>query len=179
MKIKNNALFITTLVLAIAVCFSVASAKAQDEKQVNGNDKQLNGEAHRSAVSTFVQGLLKAAAKEKGTIGEEVATVAQAQSDVKDAVADSIDKIQNRSKVKTFFIGTDYKNVGQLRSEMVKTQNQIDQLKRLADKATSAKIDLQGQIQSLEQQWQKIETFLKANEGKFSLFGWFAKLFVK
>jgi len=173
-KIKNNPLLIAFLVLAITLCFSVALAKAQNEKQVNGAE-------HRSTVSTFVQSLLNVADREQGGIGEEVKAIAQAQNDTKDKVADAIDKIQNRSKTKTFLIGTDYKNIGQLRSEMVKTGNQIDQLNRLVDKTTSEenKTALQGQIQTLEQEQQKIEDFLKTNESKFSLFGWFVKLFNK
>jgi len=173
-KIKNNSLIIAFLFLAIALGFAVALAKAQNEKQVNGVE-------HRSTVATFVQTLLNVADREQGGIGEEVKAIAQAQNDTKDKVADGIDKINNRSKIKTFLIGTDYKTVGQLRSEMVKTRNQIDQLKRLLDKTTSEenKTALQGQIQILEQEQQKIEDFLKANESKFSLFGWFVKLFNK
>jgi len=175
-KIKNNQLLITSLVLAISFCFSVAFAKAQNEKQVNGAE-------HKSAVATFVQKLSEAADKEKGEIGEKVKAVANAQNDIKDKMADAIDKIKNRNKIKTFLIGTDYKNIGQLRSEMVKTGNQIDQLKRLLNKATTTseeiKTTLQGQIQTLQQEEQKIEDFLKANESKFSMFGWFVKLFSK
>jgi len=173
-KIKNNPLLIASLVLAITLCFSVVFAKAQNEKQVNG-------EEHRSTVATFVQSLLNVADKEQGGIGEQVRVVAQTQNETKDKMADGIDKIQNRSKVKIFLIGTDYKNIGQLRSEMVKTRNQIDWLKRLLDKTTSeeSRTALQGQIQTLEQEQQKIEEFLKANESKFSLFGWFIKLFNK
>jgi len=167
-------LFIVSLVLALTFCFSIVFAKAQNEKQVNGAE-------HRSTVATFVRSLLNIADKEQGGIGEQVRVVAQEQNETKDKVADGIDKIQNRSKIKTFLIGTDYKNVGQLRSEMVKTGNQIDWLKKLLDKTTSeeSKTALQGQIQTLEQGQQKIDDFLKANESKFSLFGWFVKLFNK
>jgi len=173
-KIKNNTLFIVFLALALTLCFSVAFAKAQNEKQINGAE-------HRSTVATFVQTLLNVAEREQGGIGEQVRAVAQQQNESKDKVADAIDKIQNRSKVKTFLIGTDYKNIGQLRSEMVKTKNQIDQLERLLDQTTSeeSKTALQEQIQTLKQEQQNINDFLKANESKFSLFGWFVKLFNK
>jgi len=171
-KIKNNSLIIASLVLAITLCFSVAFAKAQNEKQINGAE-------HRSTVATFVQNLLSVANREQGEIGEQVKVIAQAQNETKNKVADGIDKIQNRSKIKTFLIGTDYKNIGQLRSEMVKTRNQIDRLNRLVDETTNeeSKIALQEQIQVLEQEQQKIDDFLKTNESKFSLFGWFVKLF--
>jgi len=54
-------------------------------------------------------------------------------------------------------------------------------LKKLLDKTTSeeSKTALQGQIQALEQEQQNIDDFLKTNESKFSLFGWFVKLFNK
>lgn len=173
-KIKNNSLLIASLVLVITLCFSVVFAKAQDKNRVNAVE-------HRNTVSAFVQNLLNVADREQGGIGEQVRVVAQQQNESKNTIANAIDKIQNRSKVKTFLIGTDYKNIGQLRSEMVKTRNQIDWLTRLLDKTTSEedKIILQGQTQALEQEQQKIDDFLKANESKFSLFGWFVKLFNK
>ena len=205
--IKNSQLFIVSLILGITFCLPVIFAKAENENQANvnenqakinekqdkinekqanvnesqGNNNQLNGAEHRSTVATFVQNLLNVADREQGGIGDQVRVLANEQNDSKDNIANEIDKIKNRSGLKTFFIGTDYKNVGQLRSEMVKTRNQIDRLKRLLDKTTSeeSKIALQGQIQTLEQAQQKIEDFLKTNESKFSLFGWFVKLFNK
>jgi hypothetical protein len=173
-RIRNSQLLIVSLVLAIAFCSQIALAKAQ-------NDVGTNSTEHRSTVAAFVQSLLNIADRKQGGIGEQVRVVAQQQNESKDKVADAIDKVKDRSKVKTFLIGTDYKNIGQLRSEMVKTGNRADWLKRLLDKTTSeeSKTALQGQIQTLEQEQQKIDAFLKANESKFSLFGWFVKLFNK
>lgn len=147
--------------------------------QGQNNNGKLNGASHRSAVATFVQNLLNVANREQGGIGDQVRAVAQAQNDVVGADATAIDKIQNRNAVKTFFIGTDYKNLGILRSNMVKTRNQIDQLNALLDKTTSAdtKATLTAQIQALTLEQQKINDFVNANESKFSLFGWFVKLF--
>ena len=172
--IKNRQLLIVSLMLAIAFCSSAVLAKAQDSGKANGAE-------HRSAVATFVQNLSDVADNEKGGIGDQIKVVASEQNDSKDKVADAIDKIQNRNGIKTFLIGTDYKNVGQLRSEMVKTGNQIEQLTRLSSQTTNAesKTALSVQIQALEQEQQKINDFLKTNESKFSLFGWFVKLFNK
>jgi len=168
--------------------YSITGSQGNEETQLpipstdkKENASDINGAEHRSTVSTLVQSLLNVANKEQTGIGEQVKAVAQEQNDTKDTVAIAIDKIQNRSKIKTFFIGTDYKNIGQLRSEMVKTGNQITQLARLVDQtaSTSTRTTLQLQIQVLEQEQQKINDFLKANESKFSLFGWFVKLFSK
>ena len=120
-----------------------------------------------------------AVADREGGIGQQVKVIAQQQNDSKEKVAESIDKVEKRGKVKTFFFGSDYKNLGDLRSEMVKTRNQIDQLKRLADKAENDqdKAELQSQIQVLEQEQTNINNFITSNESKFSLFGWAVKLF--
>lgn len=199
-KIENSSLLITCLVLAITLCSSIAIAKAADanqaqinanqananENQANtnkgqGNNNKLNGAEHRSAVATFVQSLLDVANNEQGGIGDQVRVIANAQNGSKDNVANEIDKVQNRNGFKTFLIGTDYKTIGQLRSEMVTTENQIDQLTALLDQTTDAtdKASLQAQIQALTQEQQKINDFIKANESKFSLFGWLVKLFNK
>jgi hypothetical protein len=149
----------------------------QDNNQNNNNE--LDGQEHQSAVAAVVQSLLDVASKDKGGIGDQVKAIAKEQNDSKENVANEIDKVKNRNGFKTFLIGTDYKTIGELRSEMVITGNQIDQLKALLAKSTDVVINagLQTQIDKLQLQKNKIEDFIKANESKFSLFGWFVKLF--
>lgn len=144
------------------------------------NRGQVNAESHRSAVATFVQNLLKAADREGG-IGEEVRVIAQQQNDSKEKSVEAIDKIEKRSKLKTFLIGNDYKNLGALRSEIVKNRNSIKQLKRLVEKARNKDniTELNAQIQNLETEQERLENFIKDNEDQFSLFGWVAKLLNK
>lgn len=145
------------------------------------NAKAVTGDEHRSTVANFVQSLLNVADREKGGIGEQVKVIAQEQEQNKEKTADSIEAIQKRNKIKIFLIGTDYKNVGALRSEMVQVRNRIAQLNGLIEQAKNEadKTELQGQIQTMEQEATNIDAFLKVNESKFSLFGWFVKLFVK
>lgn len=145
------------------------------EKNAKG---QTIAQSHRSVVATFVQSLLAVADREGG-IGAQVKVVAEQQKDSQEAVAGEINAVENRSSLKTFFLGTDYKNVGALRSEMVKTRNDIAQLTRLAAKAENPedKATLETQIQTLEQEAKKIDTFIMDNENQFSLFGWAVKLF--
>ena len=155
-----------------------------DEVQSNESSDdadEFNGEKHRSSVSTFVQSLLNVADKERGGLGEQVKEVAQAQNESIEADVEAIDKIKNRSQIKTFLIGTDYKNIGKLRSATAKTENQVNKLNDLLEEETSAdtKTALQAQVQILTREQQKIEAFIKANESRFSLFGWFVKLFNK
>ena len=156
---------------------------SQDKNKKNNpkaNKGKVTGEEHRSAVATFVQSLLAVADREGG-IGQEVRVIAQQQNDIKDRTSDLINAVESRSKVKTFFIGTSYKNTGELRSQMVQARNQIDKLKKLADKAENEqdKTELQTQIKALEAQQASIDAFITQNENKFSLFGWAVKLFRK
>lgn len=154
-----------------------SNGKSNKDK-TKDNKGQVNAESHRSTVANFVQSLLTVADREGG-IGQQVKVIAEQQNDSNEKVAESIDKVEKRGKFKTFLIGTDYKNTGALRSEMVKTRNQIEQLNRLVDKAENDqdKTELQAQIQTLEQEQANIDNFITQNENKFSLFGWAVKLF--
>lgn len=168
-----------TTITAVTTETTNAQDKIKKDK-LSENKGQVTAQEHRSTVATFVQSLLAVADREGG-IGQQVKVIAQQQNASKEEVAVSIDKVEKRGKLKTFFIGSDYKNLGDLRSQMVQTRNQVDQLKRLADKATTDqdKTELQTQIQALEQQQANIDTFITQNESKFSLFGWAVKLFNK
>jgi hypothetical protein len=158
--------------------------QTQEQSAVQIKDKskdskgQLNGASHRSVVATFVQSLLSVADREGG-IGQEVRAIAQQQNVAKDRASDLINAVESRNKVKTFFIGTSYQNLGELQSQMVQTRNQLEQLKQLAAKVENEedKTQLQNQIQTLEQEQTRINDFITKNESKFSLFCWAVKLF--
>ena len=143
------------------------------------NKGQVTAQEHQSAVANFVQTLLKTADREKGGIGEQVRLVVQEQNQAEASTTEAITKVENRSKIKTFLLGSDYKNLGALRSQMVQTRNNIRQLNNFMTqtKNASSTAELQLQVQTLEQEQTKIEDFIKAQEGKFSLFGWLVKLF--
>ena len=182
-KIKISSLYIASLVLAIAVIFSLASlAAAKNATSVansaNNQTGQINATEHRSTVANFVQTLLEASSSMEGGIGQQVKVIAQQQNDSEATTTKAIEKINSRNKIKTFLIGSDYKNLGALRSEIVQTRNRIDQLNRVIQNATDT-AEIQTQIQTLEQEQTKIDNFIKAQEGKFSLFGWLVKMFNK
>jgi len=168
---KYKILLISTLLIG-ATLSSIALAK-------NQSNIALNGSEHRANIANIVQTLIKVSDKEPGEVGEQVREMAREQNEAKERVAKAIDTIQDRNGLKTFLLGTDYKNVGEVRSEMVQTRNQIRKVEKLMDKTTdpTTKTTLQVQLTSLEAEQQKLETFLKTNESKFSLLGWFLKLF--
>ncbi|MFA5208404.1 MAG: hypothetical protein WC428_07225 [Candidatus Paceibacterota bacterium] len=173
-KIKSISLFVAFLVLVSTFCCSVIFVEAKD----NG---KINGEEHRNNISTVVQNLLNAADNEQGEIGDQIRVMAQQQNQSKDDIANTIDKVNARNGLKIFLIGLDYKNIGQLRSEIANTDNRIDRLNTLLGKLENSQdiTTIQDQIKTLEENRQKINDIVKANESKFSLFGWFVKLFNK
>lgn len=156
-----------------------AEQQIQTKQQMKEQAQTVNGEAYRNTVSNVVQGLLDVADNEKSGIGEQIRVVAQEQEKTREQVADQIESIQKRNKIKTFLIGTNYKNTGALRSEIVNVRNRIEQLNRLMEQTQNEgdKTVLQEQIQTMEQEQARINAFISVNENKFSLFGWLVKLF--
>jgi len=153
----------------------------QTKAQIKEQAKTVNGEIYRNTVSNVVQGLLEVADNAKGGIGEQVRMIAQEQERTREQVADQIESIQQRNKIKIFLIGTNYKNLGALRSEMVNTENRLRQLNNLMEKTQNQNDQdaLQLQIQTMQTEQERINSFIQANESKFSLFGWLVKLFTK
>jgi hypothetical protein len=165
---------------------NATSATAKEDEHANATSTnasasgQLTAQAHRSTVAAFVQSLLNVATREGG-IGAQVRAVANSQSDSASTSAAAITKVEHRSKLLTLFFGSDYKSLGQLRSEMVTTQNNIDQLNNLLTQASSDadKAELSAQISVLEDSQATIDAYVTAHENSFSFFGWFTKWFAK
>jgi hypothetical protein len=159
---------------------SVSKAKNATTSTTTVKTKgEVTAEAHRSAVATFVKSLLSVANREGG-IGAEVRVIAQAQNESASTTVEAVEKIEARNKIKTFLIGSDYKTIGELRSELAKTDNNLEKLKSLRDKAVtaSAKAELDVQIAALEKAQVELEAFVDSHEDSVSIFGWFVKLFV-
>jgi hypothetical protein len=160
--------------------------RAEDRDDDHGNATstaaeatgQVNAEAHRSAVATFVKSLLEVADREGG-IGKEVREVAQSQQASASTTVAAITKVESKGKWSTFFFGSDYTSLGELRNELVTTQNNIDKLKKLVDKSWYLfdKTELEAQIKTLEDSKVEITAFIDAHEDTFSLLGWAAKWF--
>lgn len=159
---------------------SGASAKKNDKASANatttGNRASITGKEHMSVVARFVQSLQLIANREGG-IGAQVRAIAQAQNDTASSSVAAIAKLESRGKLRTFFFGTDYKSVGQLRSDIATTQANLENLQKLVERAvsTSTKAELQAQISALQASQVSLNAFLKAHESTFSLFGWFNK----
>lgn len=171
--------------LYVLFMFALVSATSVYADETSGARRSDNatssiGEQHRNRVESFVQTLLNSSDRLNG-IENKVREIAREQSSSSDKVSNVIDAVNNRSALKTFLIGTDYKNLGALRSAIASTTNNLNQLGRELDKlaTTSDKTLVMDEIKTLETEQAKLNDFIKNNENKFSLFGWFVKLFSK
>lgn len=152
-----------------------ASDDLDDDKGDGGE-----GEKHRSIIADVVLSL-KALADRDGGIGEGVRKVAQEQASSSEHIAEAMGKVEARSALLTFLFGADFKNIGELRSELATTQNHIKQLTEAKSRAVSAdvKAGIDAQISALQKANADASAFVTAHADTFSIFGWFAKLFVK
>jgi hypothetical protein len=159
----------------------------EDRKDYINAQLKLKEEAREKAIEERKAEIQK--------IKEDLTVIAKKSSRVADdanSVADDVEengnksiearaKIEARSKFKTFLFGTDYKNLGVIRSTLVKTQNQIDRLLDAKTKTTDTTIlaEIDAQIVKLQAILKTTDEFVNKNEKTFSLFGWAAKLFSK
>jgi hypothetical protein len=151
---------------------------ASSTKDEDGED-ELTPKEHRSKVAEFVKHLLEIADRTRGGIGEEVRLVASVQGDSASTSAEAIEQVEKRSPILVFLIGSDYKNLGKIRSEMTTSSSSIARLQSVAGRTTdlTAKAEIEAQVKVLEDSQVKLETFVETHESAFSLFGWAMKLF--
>jgi len=168
---------------------SSSSKPVEDEDNDRGNsssssaredegEDQGRGDEHRSEVAKFVRTLLEVADRDGG-IGEQVREIAREQASSSEKVVSAVERVETRSRVRTFFFGSDYKNLGEIRSEVVQTRNRIEQLNREMERAASTTdmTAVQAEVQQMEEEQTRLESYIKTHEDTFSLFGWALKLF--
>ncbi len=126
--------------VVLALVFMISSAAFAQVASTTGQE-------HNNDVSRIVQELKKVAGRDSN-IEQEVSSVAQEQEDSAKTVQTAMNKVDAVGKFRQLFLGTDYKNLGVLRSEFVNTQNAIDRITKAMERATDGNIkaDLQKQI---------------------------------
>jgi hypothetical protein len=157
---------------------SATGTLEREEYAATSTRSASEGERHQSAVAAFVRSLLSDADRDAG-IGAEVRAVARSQNDSASTTAFMIAKIESRGSFATFFLGSDWGNLGTLRSELVKDAADIARLKTAMGSTTDSAVraDLQIQIDAMQAEQTNIQQFIDARENAFSLFGWATKLF--
>lgn len=156
------------------------SSEMNDEHGSSTADVEENDMAneHHRVVSRLVHELLQIADREGG-IGAEVRVIAHAEDESATTTELAMKKVEKKGGVAVFFFGSDFKNLGVIRSELAATTKNIARLQTLLASTTNAtdKASLTVQIQALQVEKAKVEAYVEAHEGAFSLFGWLTKYF--
>lgn len=158
-------------------------ASSTDDDTDDDGDEMTHGEMsaveHRSDVAAFVRSLLDVADREHGGIGAQVRAIAHEEDETGSTTVEAMTKVEERGSLRTFLFGSDYKNLGVIRSGIATTSAHIEQLTRMRDAATSAsaKAELSAHIDALASARAKLDAYVMAHEDVFSVFGWFVRLF--
>lgn len=154
---------------------SQAIQKAQQKMQEGLSKAQGNQAQLHQQISTEVsQKLQQVAQGEEPQVQNRIHQVAQEQAQLGQEVSQSVEKVEKRGGVAKFFIGSDYKNLGQLRSSLAKNENQIRQLTQTLDEIESEedKQVVKEQIALLMEDRAQLKSFVRENEEGFSVLGW-------
>jgi DNA repair exonuclease SbcCD ATPase subunit len=146
----------------------------------NTNTVRTRSEEHRGDIADIVE-KLERVARDADEVGDDIDEVVKEQRELEKKAVKALDEVEKRDGLRTFFFGADYKNLGELRSTLVTTENHIERLMRAASSTTDVAVrtELEAQVQALRDTASTTEVFIRDNEGKFSLFGWFVRVFQK
>ncbi len=170
-----------------------ASKKADTEKSGNvlpasankldkANPKTAKSQTHVQKVKDVVSSLEEVAVVEEQAgnedVSEEIVDVAENIESIVSDNVDSIDEVESRPAWKTLLIGPDYKNLGQLRSSLVKVDNEIKKMTRTMTRVEGSESEsaIQARLGDLEMERSRITSMITENEESFSLLGWVARL---
>lgn len=198
-KTKLSYLFVIVLSLVFGFASLAAVAKNDNAKaQLQGKNKAktvnlknfekadktkgvTNAQLHREKSEEMTRTLKEVANEEKTTgntkASNQIQQVVVEQEQNQEQTADAIEQVETRGKVKTFLVGTDYKNLGQLRSSLVHNRNEIRKLTQALNQVQTNedKAIIQAQLLTLTQERERIKTVITINESSFSLFGWVSR----
>lgn len=196
-KTKLSYLSVIVLSLVFGAVSLVAVAKNDNAKaQSQGKSKTVNtknfekadktkgttnSQLHKVKSEEVTKILKEEATKQKTAgkteVGNQIQQVATEQEQTQAETVDAIAEVESRGKVKTFLIGTDYKNLGQLRSSLVHNRNEIRKLTKSLTQvqAPEEKALIEAQLLTLTQERERIKTVITTNESSFSLLGWVSR----
>ncbi|KKP69221.1 MAG: hypothetical protein UR66_C0001G0103 [Candidatus Moranbacteria bacterium GW2011_GWE1_35_17] len=158
-------------------------------KKADTSKGETNAQIHREKTAEVIENLEQVEVAEEIVVDEvkvrakneakkQIAEVVVEQESSQEQVSGAIEEVENDGVAKKFFLGPDYKNLGQLRSELVQNRNQIRKLIQAINTLAQNGEDtlaLQSQLAILTQERERFKTIIATNQEGFSLFGWVAR----
>ena len=165
-------------ILTIALFLLIIPTTILAQGGLQGVGQQQAGEGNRG-IETAIQNLNRVFERNNNPeVGEQINAMVQKQEKIQTRTKTALLQMSQRNQAVKFLIGPDYKNAGQVRSDVVGLRNDIRQLTRIKDAGSVADAgDVQGAIDELQLEADQLEADLAEQLSGFSLFGWLAKLF--
>lgn len=150
-----------------------------DQAGQAGAGNQVGSGAMGQGIGKATQSLNRVAERTNNPeIGEQVRTMVQSHQQIQTKVQTAVQAMSKRNGVVKFLLGPDYKNAGQVRSNVVDLRNDIDKLERMKADATASDVeDIQTAIDELQIEADTLDAQLEEELSGFSLFGWLARRF--
>jgi len=147
----------------------------QGDQQGQGGQQAGTG---NSGIETATQNLNRVVERNNNPeTGEQVRSMVQNHEKVQVRTKTVLQQMSQRNKAVKFMIGPDYKNAGQVRSDVVSLRNDIEKLEQIKEDSLPVDAgDVQGAIDELQVEADELEAQLTDQLSGFSLFGWLAKL---
>ena len=150
----------------------------QGNQQGQEEEEEEEAGTGNKGIGTAIQNLNRVTERNNNPeIGEQVMSMAQNHEKVQVRTKTALHQMSQRNQVMKFMIGPDYKNAGQVRSDVVGLRSDIRKLEQIKEGSLPADAeDIQGAIDELQVEADELETQLAEQLAGFSLFGWLAKL---
>jgi len=172
---KQLSKILSISILAISLLVLPAVVLAQGKQQGQGGQQAGTG---NRGIKTAIQNLNRVTERNNNPeVGEQVRSMVQNHEKVQVRTETALQTMSQRNKAVKFMIGPDYKNAGQVRSDVVGLRNDIKKLEQIKDDSLPADAeDVQGAIDELQVEADSLEAQLEEQLLGFSLFGWLSKL---
>ncbi len=165
------------VLLAILMTLTVSSfALAQGNQQGQGEPQQIN--ADNKGIESAAQSLKRVVDRNNNPgVGEQIRAMVESHEEIQTRTKTALSQMSQRNSMVKFFIGPDYKNAGQVRSDVVGLRNDIKKLEQIKEGYSPDDAeDIQGAIDELQVEANELENQLTEELSGFSLFGWLSKL---
>ena len=151
----------------------------QGNQQGQGVQQQTGTE--NKGIETAIQNLNRVTERNNNPeIGEQVRSMVQNHERVQTRTKTALQQMSQRNQAVKFLLGPDYKNAGQVRSDVVSLRNDIRKLEQIKEDSLPVDArDVQGAIDELQVEADGLEVQLSEQLSGFSLFGWLARLLNK
>lgn len=163
-----------------ALSESFVSAKSVNSQGKGGNTVVTEASGSGIVVKNRITTLEKVESKVKNPQAKTAIQNAIQIAEQSEATAESsLNEMAGRPGFLKFIVGPDYKNAGQVRSEIVRLRNQINQLTRTRTReglSTTDQAGIDTTIAALQTDLTSIETRLNDALKGVSLFGWLGRL---